>query len=82
MKNHAIAQSITNSKLASSLLCWAYVKRWIAEGYGTPSDTALAYFDAIPRSWSMSAGDAYPSPVVEPDAGRKIALDAYENRGF
>jgi deoxyribodipyrimidine photo-lyase len=60
----------------------SYVKRWIAEGYGTPSDTALSYFDAIPRSWSMSAGDAYPSPVVEPDAGRKIALDAYENRGF
>jgi deoxyribodipyrimidine photo-lyase len=60
----------------------AYVKRWIAEGYGTPSDTALSYFDAIPRSWNMSAGDAYPSPVVEPDAGRMIALEAYENRGF
>ncbi len=60
----------------------AYVKRWIAEGRSAPSDTALSYFDAIPRSWHLSPKDAYPAPVVAADAGRRIALEAYENRRF
>ena len=59
-----------------------YVKRWIAEGYSAPSDTALSFFDAIPRNWDLSATDQYPAPVVEVDEGRKKALSAYENRGF
>ena len=59
-----------------------YVKRWIAEQYGSPSDTALSYFEAIPRSWSLSPEDEYPAAVVPADQGRKKALDAYENRGF
>ena len=59
-----------------------YVRRWIAEGRQNPSDTALAYFDAVPRSWKLSADAKYPAPVVAADQGRRIALDAYENRGF
>lgn len=59
-----------------------YDKRWIAEGRRTPTDTALSYFDAIPRSWSMSPDDTYPDPIVPHDEGRKRALSAYENRTF
>ena len=59
-----------------------YTRRWIAEGQGNPPDTALSYFDAIPRSWNMAAGDAYPDPVVDHAEGRKRALSAYENRSF
>lgn len=59
-----------------------YVKRWLADGYRSPSDTALAYFDMIPRSWDMRADAAYPDPIVAPDKGRSRALDAYSSRGF
>lgn len=59
-----------------------YVGRWIAEGHNDPAAEALAYFDAIPHHWSLSPKDAYPSPVVAADEGRKRALTAYENRGF
>jgi deoxyribodipyrimidine photo-lyase len=60
----------------------AYAKRWIAEGRAQPQPTALAYFDAIPHSWGLTPADSYPAPVVAADAGRKVALEAYENRGF
>ena len=60
----------------------AYVARWIAEGKTTPSRTALAYFDATPKSWGISPRDAYPQPLVELAEGRKRALAAYETRGF
>ena len=59
-----------------------YVKKWIAEGRKTPSDTAQSYFDAIPRSWNMAPTDRYPDPIVAADVGRKRALDAYQSRGF
>ncbi len=59
-----------------------YVRRWIAEGRSNPHDDALSYFDAIPKSWNMSATDTYPNPVVAADEGRKRALSAYENRDF
>ncbi len=59
-----------------------YSKRWIAEGYGEPSDTALSYFDAVPKRWGLSPDDAYPEAIVDPSAGRKAALEAYENRSF
>lgn len=60
----------------------AYRRKWIAEGRGSPTKTALSYFDAIPESWSMSPSDPYPEPVVGADTGRKRALEAYENRDF
>ncbi|WP_195819161.1 cryptochrome/photolyase family protein [Roseobacter sp. MH60115] len=59
-----------------------YTRRWIAEGLSQPSPDALSYFDAIPRRWSLSPEAAYPAPVVAADEGRKVALDAYENKGF
>ncbi|MEP5630983.1 MAG: deoxyribodipyrimidine photo-lyase [Tateyamaria sp.] len=59
-----------------------YATRWIAEGYSAPHQDALSFFDAIPRSWTLSATDSYPSPIVPADEGRKRALGAYENRGF
>ncbi len=57
-----------------------YLRRWIAEGQTRPTATALAYFDAVPRSWGLSCGDAYPQPVVGLQQGRSRALRLYERR--
>jgi deoxyribodipyrimidine photo-lyase len=59
-----------------------YARRWIAEGHSAPHEDALAFFEAIPRQWNMSSGDAYPEPVVDVGEGRKRALDAYANKSF
>ncbi|MGR3570737.1 cryptochrome/photolyase family protein [Brevirhabdus sp.] len=59
-----------------------YVDRWIAEGRPSPHRDALAYFEAVPRAWGVSAEDAYPEPVVGVEAGRRRALAAYESREF
>ncbi|NNE87503.1 MAG: deoxyribodipyrimidine photo-lyase [Silicimonas sp.] len=59
-----------------------YQKRWLAEGQAAPSETALSYFDAVPKSWNMSPDDAYPDPIVALSAGRERALNAYQNRDF
>jgi deoxyribodipyrimidine photo-lyase len=58
----------------------AYQRAWIAEGAAKPTETALSYFQAVPRSWGLSAGDAYPDPVVDLADGRAAALAAYETR--
>ncbi|SNS40501.1 cryptochrome/photolyase family protein [Tropicimonas sediminicola] len=57
-----------------------YLHRWIAEGQGSPPETALAYYEAIPKGWNLSPGDAYPEPVVSLPDGRARALAAYEER--
>nr|WP_321509570.1 deoxyribodipyrimidine photo-lyase [uncultured Celeribacter sp.] len=57
-----------------------YRHRWIAEGEDTPSDTALSFFDAVPKSWAVSPGDAYPAPIIDLRKGRERALAAYEAR--
>ncbi|QIE42529.1 deoxyribodipyrimidine photo-lyase [Rhodobacteraceae bacterium SC52] len=57
-----------------------YEGRWIAEGRSNPDPLASAFFDAIPRSWGLSANDTYPDPVVSAEDGRRRALDAYQNR--
>lgn len=59
-----------------------YARRWIAEGQGNPPDSALSYFDAVPRKWGLSPGDRYPKPVVSVSKGRERALEAYKSRGF
>ena len=60
-----------------------YAKRWIAEGQCNPPETALSFFDAVPRRWNLSPSAPYPlRPVVDLSEGRKRALSAYENRGF
>lgn len=60
----------------------AYASRWIAEGHHRPHEDALAYFEAVPRSWNLSADAPYPKPVVSLADGRARALSAYENRNF
>ncbi|KAA2317152.1 deoxyribodipyrimidine photo-lyase [Pseudooceanicola sediminis] len=55
----------------------AYRRRWIAEEAEAPTDTALSYFDAIPKAWGLSADDAYPAPLIGLKEGRERALDAY-----
>jgi deoxyribodipyrimidine photo-lyase len=59
-----------------------YTGRWIAERKSNPHPDALAFFDAIPRSWGLAASGTYPNPIVTPAEGRARALQAYENRGF
>ncbi|MCL4113496.1 UNVERIFIED_CONTAM: hypothetical protein GTU68_062467 [Idotea baltica] len=36
-----------------------------------------AFFDAIPKSWGITAATPYPEPVVSLADGRQAALDAY-----
>ena len=60
-----------------------YRRAWLAEVTNRPTETALSYFEAIPRRWAMTPDDGYPAaPVVSAAEGRKRALEAYENRGF
>lgn len=59
-----------------------YRNRWIAEGNSAPTQTALSYFDAIPKHWNLSPVDRYPDAIVDPSSGRKRALAAYEARTF
>ena len=57
-----------------------YRDRFIAEGRRTAHEDALTYFDAVPRSWEMSATDTYPTPVIDLAEGRSRALEAYHRR--
>ncbi len=54
-----------------------YRRRWIAEGARVPEDTALSYFEAVPRAWRMRPDAPYPAPVVPLAEGRERALQAY-----
>jgi deoxyribodipyrimidine photo-lyase len=57
----------------------AYRHRFVLGfGEGPPHPDALAYFDAVPRSWRLAPSDPYPAPVVELGAGRRVALATYE----
>ncbi|MEL6647925.1 MAG: deoxyribodipyrimidine photo-lyase [Pseudomonadota bacterium] len=60
----------------------AYRRAWMAEGHGSPTKSALAFFDAIPRSWGLTPSDPVPDPIVGLSEGRQRALDAYSNRDF
>jgi deoxyribodipyrimidine photo-lyase len=56
-----------------------YLRRWIAERQRGPTDTALSFFEAVPRSWGLSPHMSYPAaPIVGLKEGRRQALDAYE----
>lgn len=54
-----------------------YRDMWLAEGKSKPMQTALSYFEAIPKSWRMGPDDPYPNapPLAE---GRERALAAYQ----
>ncbi|GAB4260765.1 MAG: DNA photolyase PhrA [Pararhodobacter sp.] len=58
----------------------AYRKKFIAELSSAPGPEALAYFDAVPRSWALSPDQPYPAPLVDLAFGRQRALAAYEGR--
>ncbi|MDK3018529.1 cryptochrome/photolyase family protein [Pseudodonghicola flavimaris] len=58
----------------------AYARAWIAEGQKSPPETALDFFQAVPRRWRLAPGAPYPDPVIELGEGRKRALAAYESR--
>ena len=38
----------------------------------------MAYFNAIPKHWKLSANTPYPDPVISLPDGRMRALDAYQ----
>ncbi|MEL7025850.1 MAG: deoxyribodipyrimidine photo-lyase [Pseudomonadota bacterium] len=59
-----------------------YRRRWIAEGQGTPPASALSYFEAAPKRWSLDPKSPYPKPIVSAADGRTRALEAYSNRSF
>lgn len=55
----------------------AYRRAWIAEGQRSPPETALAFFQAVPRSWGLAPGARYRAPLVDLAAGRARALAAH-----
>lgn len=57
-----------------------YERAWIAEGQADPPATALSFFEAVPRSWGLSAAAPYPRPVIDLAAGRAAALAAFGAR--
>jgi deoxyribodipyrimidine photo-lyase len=54
-----------------------YERMWIAEGQREPPATALAFFDAVPRSWGLSPRNPYPDPVLDLAVAREAALGAF-----
>ncbi|MGV8955861.1 MAG: cryptochrome/photolyase family protein, partial [Cypionkella sp.] len=54
-----------------------YRMRWIAEGQGKPPADALAFFEACPKAWHLSAEQRYPAPIINLAEGRARALAAY-----
>ncbi|MFN6925379.1 MAG: cryptochrome/photolyase family protein [Tabrizicola sp.] len=57
-----------------------YRRRFLAEMSRTPGPEALAFFDAVPRSWALDPSAPYPAPVVDLAEGRARALAAYGAR--
>ena len=55
-----------------------YLRRWVAEDRADPSETALAYFKAVPRSWGLRPDAPYPQPIMDLQQGRNRALAAYD----
>jgi len=58
----------------------AYRRRFIAESSAKPGPEALAFFDAVPKSWGLDAKAPYPTPLVDLASGRARALAAYGAR--
>jgi deoxyribodipyrimidine photo-lyase len=54
-----------------------YERMWIAEGQQNPPETALSYFEAVPRGWRLSPSDPYPQPVLNLAVARDAALEAF-----
>lgn len=54
-----------------------YARKFISEKFRPPHDTALSYYDAIPRRWGLSPTMGYPEPLIDLAQGRTRALEAY-----
>lgn len=57
-----------------------YRRRFLAEMTRTPGPDALAFYQAIPRSWGLDPKYPYPKPVIDLAEGRLRALAAYADR--
>ena len=57
-----------------------YRRRFLAEMTPNPGPEALAFYQAVPRSWHLDAKRPYPKPVIDLAAGRLRALAAYGDR--
>ncbi len=55
-----------------------YRMRWLHSHGPNPSQDALDFYAAVPKSWNLSATDRVPSPLIDLAAGRARALKAYE----
>lgn len=56
-----------------------YLRQWIAQGALMPSETALSYFEAVPKSWGLDPKQPYPDPIAPLSEGRLRALAAYSD---
>ena len=57
-----------------------YRRRYLASLSRNPGKTALDFFAAAPRRWSLDPSLPPPLPLVALDAGRARALAAYQQR--
>ena len=57
-----------------------YFRRWIAEGQRDAPETALDFYEAIPKSAGLSPKAIRPQPIVGLKEGRERALAAYSAR--
>ncbi|WP_284165611.1 deoxyribodipyrimidine photo-lyase [Frigidibacter sp. SD6-1] len=55
-----------------------YRNRFLGAGGDRRGALADAYFDAVPRCWTLDRTTHYPEPIIEHSAGRAQALAAYE----
>ncbi len=55
----------------------AYRRRFVAGFDGSKARDAMAYFEAVPRSWRLGPDTDYPAPMVDLKEGRERALAAY-----
>lgn len=58
----------------------AYRRRWLAHLSRAPGPEALAFFDAVPRSWGLDPAAPYPAARVDLAEGRARALAALAAR--
>ncbi len=57
----------------------AYRRRFISGwGDGEAHPDALAFFEAVPRSWGIGPDDPYPDAMLDLKEGREVALEAYK----
>ncbi len=57
-----------------------YRRRFLSEMSKTPGEEAMRFFEAVPRSWKLDPGQAYPGPIIDLADGRARALAAYGAR--